>query len=588
MAEIITMPKMSDTMTEGVVAEWLKKVGDVLKPGDGLLAEIETDKATMELDLDERMDLSNFKDCRLLYIGLEKGKAVPVDSIIAIIGENGEAYEHLLKGGDAAPAPEAKPAENTATPTQPNDIQTVTPETESAQVDTSNIKAEIIGMPKMSDTMTEGTLVTWLKKVGDVLKPGDTLLAEVETDKATMEFELDNFLDVTKYNPCTLLYIGIEEGKTVNVDDVIAIIGEPGADFNALLKGGKTAAEPAPAAPANTPAPASAPAPAQNANPANPSPAPMGVEIDMKAVEPVVVSDADGRIKASPLAKALAKDKGINIAEVKGSGENGRVVKSDIDNFVPSAKPAPTPEKVASAAPAMPMVASGVESFEEIPLNQMRKAIARSLAESQSSAVDFQLTMEICMDKAIQAREVMNSASPVKISFNDMILKACGVALKKHPNVNSSWKEDHIRRNHHVHIGMAVAIPDGLIVPVIRFADTLPLSVLAATTKDLGGKAKNGKLQPKDWEGNTFTVSNLGMFGIEQFTSIINNPKNESCIISVGGIKEIVAVKDGQFYATNVMKLTMTCDHRVVDGASGAAFLVTLKELLEEPYKLLV
>lgn len=574
---------MSDTMTEGVVAEWLKKVGDVLKPGDGLLAEIETDKATMELDLDERMDLSNFKDCRLLYIGLEKGKAVPVDSIIAIIGENGESYEHLLKGGDTAPTPEAKPAENTSAPTQPNIAQVVTPETGSVQFDTSSIKAEIIGMPKMSDTMTEGTLVTWLKKVGDVLKPGDTLLAEVETDKATMEFELDNFLDVTKYNPCTLLYIGIEEGKTVNVDDVIAIIGEPGADFNALLKGGKTAAQPAPAALANTPAPTSASEPAQNAGPENPSPAPMGVEIDMKTVEPVVVSDADGRIKASPLAKALAKDKGINISEVKGSGENGRVVKSDIDNFVPTAKPAP-----AKAAFAAPAAVAGEESYEEIPLNQMRKAIARSLAESQSSAVDFQLTMEICMDKAIQAREVMNSASPVKISFNDMILKACGVALKKHPNVNSSWKEDHIRRNHHVHIGMAVAIPDGLIVPVIRFADTLPLSVLAATTKDLGGKAKNGKLQPKDWEGNTFTVSNLGMFGIEQFTSIINNPKNESCILSVGGIKEIVAVKDGQFYATNVMKITLTCDHRVVDGATGAAFLVTLKELLEEPYKLLV
>ena len=573
MAEIITMPKMSDTMTEGVVAEWLKKVGDVLKPGDGLLAEIETDKATMELDLDERMDLSNFKDCRLLYIGLEKGKAVPVDSIIAIIGENGEAYEHLLSGGNAVVEAAPVVAETPAV--------VATPVVNTPAVDTSSIKAEIIGMPKMSDTMTEGTLVTWLKKVGDVLKPGDTLLAEVETDKATMEFELDNFLDVTKYNPCTLLYIGIEEGKTVNVDDIIAIIGEPGADFKALLKGGKTAAEPA-SSPAPTPV---ATSPAQNANPANPSPAPMGVEIDMKEVELVAISDADGRVKASPLAKALAKDKGINIAEVKGSGENGRVVKSDIDNFVPTAKSAPAPER---AAPIVPMAVSGVESFEEIPLNQMRKAIARSLFESQSTAVDFQLTMEICMDKGIQAREVMNSVSPVKISFNDMILKACGVALKKHPNVNSSWKEDHIRRNHHVHIGMAVAIADGLIVPVIRFADTLPLSVLAATTKDLGGKAKNGKLQPKDWEDNTFTVSNLGMFGIESFTSIINNPKNESCILSVGGIKEVVAVKDGQFYATNMMKITLTCDHRVVDGASGAAFLVTLKELLEEPYKLLV
>ena len=559
---------MSDTMTEGVVAEWLKKVGDVLKPGDGLLAEIETDKATMELDLDERMDLSNFKDCRLLYIGLEKGKAVPVDSIIAIIGENGEAYESLLSGGNAV-AEAAPVATETPAPTTDAAPVSITP-----ALDTSTIKAEIIGMPKMSDTMEEGTLVTWLKKVGDVLKPGDTLLAEVETDKATMEFELDNFLDVTKYNPCTLLYIGIEAGNTVPVDAVIAIIGEPGADFNALLKGGKTATAPALVVAPETPAPAQT---------TSITPAPEVAQA--KSVEPIVVSDADGRIKASPLAKALAKDKGINIAQIKGTGENGRVVKVDVDNFVPAAKVAEMPAKAASTPVSS---VSGVESFEEIPLNQMRKAIARSLAESQSSAVDFQLTMEICMDKAMQAREVMNSASPVKISFNDMILKACGVALKKHPNVNSSWKEDHIRRNHHVHIGMAVAIPDGLVVPVIRFADTLPLSVLAATTKDLGGKAKNGKLQPKDWEGNTFTVSNLGMFGIEQFTSIINNPKNESCILSVGGIKEIVAVKNGQFYATNVMKITLTCDHRVVDGATGAAFLVTLKELLEEPYKLLV
>ena len=554
---------MSDTMTEGVVAEWLKKVGDVLKPGDGLLAEIETDKATMELDLDERMDLSNFKDCRLLYIGLEKGKAVPVDSIIAIIGENGEAFEHLIGGGTTAtPAPAPTAAE------APVEIAPA-PVASTPAVDTSSIKAEVIGMPKMSDTMEEGTLVAWVKKVGDVIKPGDTLLAEIETDKATMEFELDNFLDVTKYNPCTLLYIGIEAGKTVAVDQVIAIIGEPGADFQALLNGGTPAAAPVAAAP--TPVQATAtPAPV-----ATPTP----------AVEAVAISDADGRVKASPLAKALAKDKGINIAQVKGSGENGRIVKADIDNFVPSAKPAEAPAKAApSAAPAV----SGVESYEEIPLTQMRKAIARSLADSQSSAVDFQLTMEICMDNAMKAREVMNSASPVKISFNDMILKACGVALKKHPNVNSSWREDHIRRNSHVHIGMAVAIADGLVVPVIRFADTLPLSVLAATTKDLGGKAKNGKLQPKDWEGNTFTVSNLGMFGIEQFTSIINNPKNESCILSVGGIKETVAVKNGQFYATNIMKITLTCDHRVVDGATGAAFLVTLKELLEEPYKLLV
>ena len=551
---------MSDTMIEGVVAEWLKKVGDVLKPGDGLIAEIETDKATMELDLDERMDLSNFKDCRLLYIGLEKGKAVPVDSIIAIIGENGEAYEHLLSG-----------SKDTATPTEtsalaPTEEIPAPAAVATASVDASSIKAEIIGMPKMSDTMEEGTLVAWLKKVGDVLKPGDTLLAEVETDKATMEFELDNFLDVAKYNPCTLLYIGIEAGNTVPVDAVIAIIGEPGADFQALLNGGK------PVAPA-----INAPAPVATSTP---------VIEETKATETVVVevSNSDARLKASPLAKALAKDKGINISQVKGSGENGRVVKADIDNFVPAAKPVDVPVKTGST-PASSVIL-GQESFEDIPLNQMRKTIARRLSESKFSAPEFYLTMEINMDKAMAARVSMNEISPVKISFNDMVIKAVAASLTKHPKVNSYWMGDKIRINHHVHIGMAVAVEDGLLVPVIRFANTKSLSQISAETKDLGGKAKNKQLQPKDWEGNTFTVSNLGMFGIDEFTSIINQP--ESCIMAVGGIKETVAVKDGQFYATNIMKVTLTCDHRTVDGASGAAFLQTFKQFLEDPIKLLV
>jgi pyruvate dehydrogenase E2 component (dihydrolipoamide acetyltransferase) len=556
MAEIITMPKMSDTMTEGVVAEWLKKVGDVLKPGDGLIAEIETDKATMELDLDERMDLSNFRDCRLLYIGLEKGKAVPVDSIIAIIGENGEAYEHLLSGNKEVEAPAETPAPTTEAP------KPTAPETPA--VDTSSIKAEIIGMPKMSDTMEEGTLVAWLKKVGDVLKPGDTLLAEVETDKATMEFELDNFLDVTKYNPCTLLYIGIEAGNTVPVDAVIAIIGEPGADFQALLAGGKTASAPAASAEA----------------------APATVEVEeTKATETVETSSSDARLKASPLAKALAKDKGINISEVKGSGENGRIIKADIDNFVPAAPKKADSVAKTTSAPA-PNVILGEESYEDIPLNQMRKTIARRLSESKFSAPEFYLTMEINMDKAMAARVSMNEISPVKISFNDMVIKAVAASLTKHPKVNSYWMGDKIRINHHVHIGMAVAVEDGLLVPVIRFANAKSLSQISAETKDLGGKAKNKQLQPKDWEGNTFTVSNLGMFGIDEFTSIINQP--ESCIMAVGGIKETVAVKDGQFYATNIMKVTLTCDHRTVDGASGAAFLQTFKQFLEDPIKLLV
>jgi pyruvate dehydrogenase E2 component (dihydrolipoamide acetyltransferase) len=565
MAEIITMPKMSDTMTEGVVAEWLKKVGDVLKPGDGIIAEIETDKATMELDLDERMDLTNYKDCRLLYIGLEKGKAVPVDSIIAIIGENGEAYEHLLKGDSGKSAPEATPA-SASTVDVPVTV-TEPPAHTTSSVDTSSIKAEIIGMPKMSDTMEEGTLVTWLKKVGDVLKPGDTLLAEVETDKATMEFELDNFLDVTKYNPCTLLYIGIEAGKTVPVDAVIAIIGEPGADFQALLNGGKTSSAPVQST-SVTAESASAP-----------------VAEELKVAESEEVSNSDARLKASPLAKALAKDKGINISEVKGSGENGRIVKADIDNFLPSApKSVVAPTKTPST-PA-PTVILGEESFEDVPLNQMRKTIARRLSESKFSAPEFYLTMEINMDKAMAARVSMNEISPVKISFNDMVIKAAAASLTKHPKVNSYWMGDKIRINHHIHIGMAVAVEDGLLVPVIRFANTKSLSQISAETKDLGGKAKNKQLQPKDWEGNTFTVSNLGMFGIDEFTSIINQP--ESCIMAVGGIKETVAVKDGQFYATNIMKVTLTCDHRTVDGASGAAFLQTFKQFLEDPIKLLV
>lgn len=543
MAEVIRMPKMSDTMTEGVIAAWNKKVGDVVKSGD-ILAEVETDKATM--------DMESYYDGTLLYIGVEKGQAVPVDAIMAVIGKPGEDFQSLLNGGAtpgaSVPTPETVPA--------PVDTKPIT-----AAVDTSNIKAKVVTMPLLSDTMTEGVIHTWLKKVGDKVKSGD-ILAEIETDKATMELEA--------YEDGTLLYIGVEAGQAAKINAVIAVIGEEGANYQALLSVAPVGATTAPTtSPTATPNSAEAPKSA--------TPAPVAAT---STAAPVQASNSNGRILASPLAKKLAEEKGIKLAEVSGSGEGGRIVKSDVDNFTPKAQEAPKATSVA--------IAAGVESYEEIPLTQMRKAIARSLAESQSTAVDFQLTMEICMDKAIQAREVMNQASPVKISFNDMVLKACGVALKKHPNVNSSWREDHIRRNAHVHIGMAVAIAEGLVVPVIRFADTLPLSVLAATTKDLGGKAKNGKLQPKDWEGNTFTVSNLGMFGIESFTSIINNPKNESCILSVGGIKEIVAVKNGQFYATSIMKVTLTCDHRVVDGATGAAFMVTLKELLEEPYKLLV
>ncbi|MFN3587878.1 MAG: 2-oxo acid dehydrogenase subunit E2 [Spirosomataceae bacterium] len=541
MAEVIRMPKMSDTMEEGVIAAWNVKVGDKVKSGD-ILAEVETDKATM--------DMESYEEGTILYIGVEKGQAVPIDAIIAVIGKEGEEFAHLL-GGNAATSVVAQD-----TVTAPN-IEDKSPV---EKIDTSDINAAIVRMPLLSDTMTEGVIHTWLKQVGDTVKSGD-LLAEIETDKATMELEA--------YDEGTLLYIGAEAGKAVPVNAIIAVIGDKGADFNRLL-----------AADSADVKASSQPSVEQN------SPSPKA-ETQPQKVEVVQAADTatttNGRILASPLAKKLAEEKGINMADVKGSGEGGRIIKSDIDNYVPVAKVATSTQQSAPT-----QAAFGTESFEEIGLTQMRKAIARSLAESQSSAVDFQLTMEICMDKAIEARTIMNQASPVKISFNDMVLKACGVALTKHPNVNSSWRDSHIKRNQHIHIGMAVAINDGLVVPVIRFANTLSLSTLAATTKELGGKAKNGQLQPKDWEGNTFTVSNLGMFGIESFTSIINNPKNESCILSVGGIKETVAVKNGQFYATNIMKVTLTCDHRVVDGATGAAFLVTLKQLLEEPYTLLV
>ncbi|GAB3515284.1 pyruvate dehydrogenase complex dihydrolipoamide acetyltransferase [Emticicia fontis] len=540
MAEVIRMPKMSDTMEEGVIAAWLKKVGDTVKSGD-ILAEVETDKATM--------DMESYSEGTLLYIGVEKGQSVPVDAIMAVIGKPGEDYQSLLSGGGSAPQPAEAPKEAAPAATQPTAPA-------APAVDTSNIKAKTVQMPLLSDTMTEGVIHAWLKKVGDKVKSGD-ILAEIETDKATMELEA--------YEDGTLLYIGVEAGQAAKVNEVIAVIGEEGADYKALLSAGS-----APAAPAQPEAKAEQPA----ATPAAPQAA--------STPEPTTSAN-NGRILASPLAKRLAEEKGINISDVSGSGEGGRIVKSDVDSFQPKAKPAAQSQTTAPAVAAAP---AGQESYEDVPLSQMRKTIARRLAESKFSAPEFYLTMEITMDKAIKAREAMNEISPVKISFNDMVIKAVSAALTKHPMVNASWMGDKIRKNHHVHIGMAVAVEEGLLVPVIRFANTKTLSQIAAETKDLGGKAKNKQLQPKDWEGNTFTVSNLGMFGIEQFTSIINPP--ESCILAVGAIKEAVGVKDGQFFVTNIMKLTLTCDHRVVDGATGAAFMVTLKQLLEEPYKLLV
>jgi pyruvate dehydrogenase E2 component (dihydrolipoamide acetyltransferase) len=537
MAEVIRMPKMSDTMVEGVIANWLKKEGDVIKSGD-IIAEVETDKATMELE--------NYEDGTLLYIGVKAGEAVPVDGIIAVVGTPGEDYSALLQ------APVAAATATAAVEAAPQ-VAAPAPVAAAPTIDLSGIKAKAVRMPKMSDTMVEGVIAKWLKKTGDVVKSGD-IIAEVETDKATMELE--------NYEDGTLLYIGAKEGEGVIVDGIIAIVGEPGTDFQPILAAESAATAAAPVATI------AAPAPVQVAE------APKATESKaaVAAPAPTKARISEDSIKASPLARALAKEKGYNLNWIQGTGEGGRITKSDIEDYNPS------------AGGAMSTFVSGVESFEDIPNSQMRKTIARRLSESKFSAPEFYLTMEINMDKAIEARVSMNEVLPVKISFNDMVIKATALALTKHPKINSYWMEDRIRVNKHVHIGMAVAVEDGLLVPVIRFANEKSIAQISSEAKELGGKAKSKQLQPKDWEGNTFTVSNLGMFGIDQFTSIINSP--ESCILAVGGIKETVGVKNGQFYATNIMKLTLTCDHRVADGAAGAAFLLTLKQYLEDPLKM--
>jgi pyruvate dehydrogenase E2 component (dihydrolipoamide acetyltransferase) len=557
MAEVIRMPKMSDTMTEGVIAAWHKKVGDTVKSGD-LLAEVETDKATMELE--------SYNDGTLLYIGPKEKDAVPVDGILAVIGEKGEDFQNLLSGASGGKQAAEEPKKETA-PSKPAPEAAVPAPAKAAP---ANVNATVIRMPKMSDTMTEGVIVSWNKKVGDTVKSGD-LLAEVETDKATMELE--------SYEDGTLLYIGVEAGASVAVDGVLAVVGEKGADYQALLNGGSAAAE----------------KPAQETAPTAEAPT-------SQSSTTAVSTDSTDRIKASPLAKSLAKEKGIDIAKVPGSGEQGRIVKRDVENFSPQAQPAsqtqptaqpkteaPVQQAATTSAPASkPAAASafGQESYDEFNVSQMRKTIARRLAESKFTAPHFYLTMEIHMDKAIEARNQLNEFSPVKISFNDLVIKAAALALKKHPKINSSWLGDKIRQNHHVHIGVAVAVEEGLLVPVVRFADNKSISTIAAEVKELGGKAKNKQLQPKDWEGNTFTISNLGMFGIDEFTAIINSP--DACILAVGGIKQTPVVRDGQIVVGNIMKVTLSCDHRVVDGALGAAFLQTLKELLEQPMRMLV
>lgn len=554
MAEQILMPRLSDTMTEGVIAAWHKKVGDQVKKGD-LLAEVETDKATMELE--------SYKDGVLLHIGTDKGGKLQVNDLLAIIGSAGEDISGLVKGGAApAPAAEAKqPAQEPAAPA-PAPAAAAPASNSSAGIDISTMQ-EVILMPRLSDTMTEGVIAAWHKKVGDQVKKGD-LLADVETDKATMELE--------SYKDGELLYVGAQKGDKVAVNSLLCIIGDKSkVNVEAIVAAAKGGAAPSGSGAGSQ----TAAAPAKEAAPAPQQPA---------AATPS--ADSNGRVKASPLAKKLAAEKGIDLQAVQGSGDGGRIVKSDIDNFKPSAAPAAKPSEAPAAARAVPAAPAGQVSFEEVPVSQMRKVIAKRLAESKFSAPHFYLTMAINMDKAVESRAKLNDVSPIKISFNDMVLKACALALKQHPKVNSSWLGDKIRINHHVSIGVAVAVEEGLLVPVVRFADTKSLSQIADEVKTLAKKAKDKKLQPNEWEGNTFTISNLGMFGIEEFTAIINPP--DACILAIGAINQVPVVKDGKIEIGNIMKVTLSCDHRVVDGATGSAFLQTLQGLLEEPLRMLI
>ena len=535
MATVINMPRLSDTMEEGVVAKWLKSVGDKVEEGD-ILAEIETDKATMEFE--------SFHEGTLLYIGIQEGETSPVDTLLAIIGEEGEDISTLIGGN-------AKAEKTEAIKEVKEEVVTETTAAVGVEIPKG---VQVITMPRLSDTMTDGTVATWIKKVGDKVEEGD-ILAEIETDKATMEFEC--------FYEGTILYIGVQEGETAPVDSLLTIIGPEGADVSSIINGGGTAAA----------KPAEKAAPVENKEEKK-------VEAVVETTPTATTNNSGGRIFASPLAKKIASDKGINLADVNGSGENGRIIKKDIENFTPAAKP------VEAAKPATnTFVAAGEEKSEEVKNSQMRKAIAKSLGNSKFSAPDFSLTIEVDMDNAMASRSIINAIPDTKVSFNDMVVKACAMALKKHPQVNTSWTETNTVYYSHIHVGVAVAVEDGLLVPVIKHTDQLGLSQIGAAVRDLAGKARNKKIAPADMQGSTFTVSNLGMFGIENFNSIINQPN--SAILSVGAIVEKPVVKNGQIVVGNTMKLTLTCDHRTVDGAVGAQFLQTLKTFIENPVTML-
>ena len=561
MAEIITMPRLSDTMEEGTVAKWLKQVGDKVEEGD-ILAEIETDKATMEFE--------SFHEGTLLHIGIQEGEGAPVDALLAIIGEEGEDITAMLSdapvadnGSETAAEPkEEKAAEKVA---EVDEEAPASPAPPSAPASIPE-GVEIITMPRLSDTMEEGTVATWLKQEGDLVEEGD-ILAEIETDKATMEFE--------SFYSGTLLHIGIQEGQSAPVDEVLAVIGPAGTDVEAVL------------------ASAGAPSVTTVETPA--------VKEVTEVATPVAATPStngsEKRIFASPLAKKMAADRGIALESVQGSGEQGRIIKRDIENYKvaasapqPAAAPAVTTESVsapeAAGSALQPIVLPvGEESREEVKNSQMRKIIAKRLGESKFTAPHYYLTIEVDMTQAKASRVEINNLPDTKVSFNDMILKACALALRKHPQVNTTWNGDTTIYNHHIHMGVAVAVDEGLVVPVLKFADQMSLTQIGSAVKDLAGRARNKKIKPDEMEGSTFTVSNLGMFGILEFTSIINQPN--SAILSVGTIVDKPVVKNGEIQVGSTMKLTLACDHRTVDGATGAQFLQTLRAYVENPVTML-
>jgi pyruvate dehydrogenase E2 component (dihydrolipoamide acetyltransferase) len=538
MAKVITMPRLSDTMTEGTVASWLKKVGDKVSEGD-ILAEIETDKATMEFE--------SFNSGTLLYIGIKEGESAACDSLLAIIGKEGEDISDLINSASAQAETSAPEAAVVETPTSAAQTSTALPK-----------GVVVVTMPRLSDTMTDGTVATWLKKVGDKVAEGD-ILAEIETDKATMEFE--------SFNAGTLLFIGIPEGGTAPCDSLLAIIGPAGTDISGIAENFNASGSAAPVEAAKE-----------------------TVSEPTSTSEQAPASSSNERVFVSPLARKIAEEKGINLSQVNGSGENGRIIKSDVENFVPGtsaavAQPSVSAPTEAATVTPRPVVPAGEKMTEEIKNSQMRKIIAKRLAESLFTAPHYNLVIEVSMDEAMKSRAIINSVPDTKVSFNDMVIKASALALKKHPKINSQWREDSILINYHVNIGVAVAVEDGLVVPVLPFTDAMSLSQIGENVRDLAGRAKGKKLLPSEMEGSTFTISNLGMFGITEFNSIINQPN--SAILSVGAIVEKPVVKNGQIVVGNTMMLSLACDHRTIDGATGAQFLQTLKQYIENPVTML-